>query len=128
MIVETAILDREHGLLDALWNRGERDWTPLFALAAGERGEHRRVQRDPLAQPVRDPQLQDAVGGTRRRRPARRRSNVGLLLSLKHDAYDLPLERRHAWIDGHGAAPDRELAGAFRLRTLCVAEIVQTID
>ncbi len=47
MVVEAAVLDGEHRLHHARRNRGQGDAPTLFTARADERGEQRRIQRDP---------------------------------------------------------------------------------
>ncbi len=62
MIVEAAILNREHGLLQPIGNHGQRHGPALLALAA-ERCQQRRVEREPFARTIGELELEHAVGG-----------------------------------------------------------------
>ena len=48
MVVEAPVFDRQHGLLHARRNGGERDAAALLARAGHQPGEHRRVERDAI--------------------------------------------------------------------------------
>ena len=129
VLVETAILDREHRLLHARRDDGERHRPPLFALAAAERRQHRRVERHPLGRVSRRARaVLHAIGDARRRRllalghrPRRRRT-------LEHDADRLALQLGHARHDRDRAGADRELAGLLEAIAVRVAELVEPID
>ena len=48
VVIEAAILDREHRFLHARRNRLERDAAALFARAGHHRRQQRRIERDAL--------------------------------------------------------------------------------
>ena len=113
MVVEAAVLDREHRLLHPRRNGVERDAAALLARAGHQRGQQRRVERDALDALACGLDSDDAL--RRRRRRLR-----GLL------ADDRRLRERHgddlagliaaARQQDDGAAIDREFAGALDAR------------
>ena len=127
MLVEASVLGREHRLLDALRDRGQRHRPPLLAFASVERRQHRRVEHEPLARPGADLEPQHAVRRPRRRPGARRRLHRRRR-RLKDDADDLLFELRRARVDRDGAAADGELARLLELFPVRIAEVVEPVD
>ena len=126
VIVEAAILDREHGLHHPRRNRGERHLAPLLPAGADERGEERRVERDLVGAPLAGLEAADAYHlrrqrGLRRllrrgpRQVERRADDHALLIAVARDERD-------------GVAFQHELAGLLDPRSLGIPQVVQPID
>ncbi len=128
VLVEAAILDREHRLLHARRDRRQRHRPPLLPLAATERGQHRRVERDPLARLVVELEPLHAIGHARRRRFLAFGHRLRIGRTLKHDADRVSLQLGDARHDRDRALADRELAGLLQPIAMGVAELVEPID
>src|SRR5581483_8142105 len=129
MFVETAVFDREDCLHHPRRDDGERDRPFLLALGGvAERGQHRRVERQPLARLAAEIEREHVIGRTRRRRLSRRRPYVRRRLTLEDDTRDLAVEFGSARRDRDDAGAGGELTGLGNGGALRVAEIVEAID
>ena len=118
VVVEAAILDRDHRLHHALRDRRERHVPPLLAPFGDERREERRVERDARRGAA-------CVRGARWRcRPPA----AALGARREREAHRLSLPIAGARNDDERVAADRELAGLFRAVAVRIAEIVQPVD
>ncbi len=123
MVVEAAILDRQHRLHHARRNRRERDAPPLLTARADERRQQRRVQRHPRYRRVVDFEARHAQH--RRDGSAGRGRWLGL---LEVDAHQPALGGAVPGQQHDGAAADGELAGLLDARALRVAKVVEAVD
>ena len=108
----------------------ERHRPPLLALAADERGQHRRVERQPLARPSCRARAaaRDRAAAAAAPSAPRRRSRVGRRRPLKHDADDWPLNSGARGMIAIAPLPIANSPGFSSVLALRVAEVVQPID
>ncbi len=125
VVIEPAILDREHRFLHACRDRIQRDAPPFLARPGHHRGEQRRIERHPL---------ETALGDLDPRDPLRRRRwRLGALLAhhrrlREGDGDDLARLVAASRQDHHVVAIDRELPAAFHARALRIANVIEPSD
>ena len=118
MIVEPAILDRDHRLRHALRDRRERHVAPLLAPFGDERRDERRVERDARRGSACVPGSSMAVRPPAAA-PARAANAKRTACPCRSPARGTTDER---------VAADRELAGLLRAVAVRIAELVQPVD
>src|SRR5215469_303469 len=121
MLVEAAILDRQHRFDEPWLNRTQRDRTPLLSFPCDEGGEYGRIERQALGWMQAELHARDVIGQPDGRPSFRWSAAVGQ--TLEGHLNELPPELRRPRDDRDGPAVDGELAGSFETRTLRVSEV-----
>ncbi len=133
--VEPAVLNRHDGLDHPGRDRGERHVAPLLAAFADERGEERRVERNRVERLLASDDL-DRLQGAAAGSPVERvgpRGAAGFRGGARDEGREDEPDRLTRVIPAarnnrEGVAPDCEFPRVFHRRTLCVSEIVETVD
>src|SRR5262252_2202914 len=126
MLVEAAVLDRQHCFDQARVNGTQRHRTSFFSFPCDEGREYRRIERQALGWLRTELQSRAVIGQPDRSASFRRGGTVGQ--PLKGHLDGLSPELRRPGNNRHRPGVDDELAGLFDACALRVPEVVEAID